>query len=133
MKYIFAVFMCVILSFGLLGCVKHESDSSTPTQYRQIGVQEAKKIMDETTDYVLLDVRTEQEYAEGHIEGAVLIPYDQIAQKAATVLSQKDQLILIYCRSGRRSKIAAQSLVDMGYTNIVEFGGINDWPYEVVS
>ncbi|MBR6549299.1 MAG: rhodanese-like domain-containing protein [Clostridia bacterium] len=132
MRYILVV-LCVVLSFGLLGCVKQKSDSAIPIKYRQINVQEAKEIMDSTDDYVLLDVRTVQEYDEGHIAGAVLIPYDEIPQKADVVLPQKDRLILIYCRSGRRSKIAAQSLVDMGYTNIVEFGGINDWPYEIVS
>ncbi len=90
----------------------------------------AKEIMD-TEECIILDVRTPEEFAEGHIPGAVLIPDYEIAQKAPDLLPQKDALILVYCRSGRRSKNAANQLVDMGYTNIKEFGGIIDWPYEI--
>ena len=81
---------------------------------------------------VLLDVRTREEYDEGHIPGAILIPEYEIAQRAESELSDKNQLILVYCRSGRRSKIASEELVNLGYTNVKEFGGIIDWPYEVV-
>ena len=76
---------------------------------------------------------TEEEFSEGHIDGAILIPDYEIADKAEKILTDKDQLILVYCRSGRRSKLAADSLVTMGYTNIKEFGGIIDWPYDVVT
>lgn len=96
-----------------------------------ITAEEAKKIMDAETDYVILDVRTQEEYDQGHIPGAVLIPDYEIEAKAEEVLTDKDQQILVYCRSGRRSKNAAQILVELGYTNIKEFGGILDWPYEV--
>lgn len=99
--------------------------------YVNITAEEAKKIMDVETDYVILDVRTQEEYDQGHIPGAVLIPDYEIEAKAEEVLTDKDQQILVYCRSGRRSKNAAQILVELGYTNIKEFGGILDWPYEV--
>lgn len=88
--------------------------------------------MDSEKDRIILDVRSREEYDQGHIPGAILIPDTEIEAKAADLLPDKDQLILVYCRSGRRSKLAAQSLADLGYTNIREFGGILDWPYEVV-
>ena len=96
-----------------------------------ITAQQAKEIMDNQSGYIILDVREQDEYDEGHIPGAILLPYGQIDEKAEDVLPDKDQLILVYCRSGRRSKIAAESLVDLGYTNIREFGGILDWPYDI--
>ncbi len=95
-----------------------------------INAQEAKKIMDSEENYIILDVRTQEEFDEKHIPGAVLIPDYEITQKAETILKDKDQLILVYCRSGRRSKSASEELVKLGYTNIREFGGIIDWPYE---
>lgn len=100
--------------------------------FEQITPAEAKAIMDEREDYIILDVRTQEEYDEAHIDGAILIPDYEIAVKAESVLKDKDQLILVYCRSGRRSKNAASELVKLGYTNIKEFGGIIDWPYETV-
>ena len=99
-------------------------------EYMQITQEKAKNIMDTETGYILLDVRTEEEFAEGHIPGAVLIPDYQIGERAEGELTDKSQLILVYCRSGRRSKIAAEKLVNLGYTNVKEFGGIIDWPYE---
>ena len=99
--------------------------------YLQITQQEAKNIMDSGSEYVLLDTREQYEYDEGHIPGAIVIPYTEIENKAQQMLPDKDKLILVYCRSGRRSKIAAQSLADLGYTNVKEFGGIIDWQYEV--
>lgn len=95
-----------------------------------ITAQQAKEIMDSREDYIILDTRTREEYDEGHIPGAILIPYDEILKKAEGVLTDRNQLILVYCRSGRRSKLAAEDLVKLGYTNIKEFGGIIDWPYE---
>ena len=100
--------------------------------YENITAEEAKQIMDTETGYVILDIRTEEEFAEGHIEGAILIPNDEIAEKAEGILTDKDQKILVYCRSGRRSKLAAEALLALGYTNVWEFGGIIDWPYEIV-
>lgn len=99
--------------------------------YVSISAQEAKQIMDTEANFLILDVRTQAEYDQGHIPGAVLIPDTEIRSKAAQTLPDKNQLILVYCRSGRRSKNAAQILAELGYTNIREFGGILDWPYEV--
>lgn len=96
-----------------------------------ITAEEAKEIMDTQEGYVILDTRTQEEYEEKHIPGAIVISHDEILEKAESVLTDKDQLILVYCRSGRRSKLAAEDLVKLGYTNIKEFGGILDWPYEV--
>ena len=98
--------------------------------YEQITAEEAKKIMDSGEEYILLDVREQEEFEQGHIPGAILIPYTEIDAKAGEMLPDKDALILVYCRSGRRSKIASESLVNLGYTNVKEFGGIIDWPYE---
>ena len=98
--------------------------------YEQISVEEAKQIMDTEENYVILDVRTEEEYFLGHIPGAVLIPDYEIGDRAEAELKDKDQLILVYCRSGNRSKNASAELAEMGYTNVKEFGGINDWPYQ---
>ena len=96
-----------------------------------ITAEEAKQIMDSEEGYIILDVRTQEEYDQGHIPGAILIPDTEIKARAEEVLTDKDQLILVYCRSGRRSKLAAEALVELGYTNIKEFGGIIDWSYEV--
>ena len=96
-----------------------------------ITAQEAKALMDTEENYVILDVRTQEEFDQSRIPGAILIPDYEIEEKAEEVLTDKDQLILVYCRSGRRSKLAAEALVELGYTNIREFGGIIDWPYEV--
>ena len=99
--------------------------------YEQITAENAKKIMDSGEEHIILDTREQDEYDEGHIPGAILIPYTEIENKAEEMLPDKDKLILVYCRSGRRSKIAAESLAKLGYTNVKEFGGIIDWPYEV--
>ena len=97
-----------------------------------ITAQQAKELMDTEEGYVILDTRTQEEYDEGHIPGAIVISHDEITEKAEGILTDKNQLILVYCRSGRRSKIAAEALVELGYTNVKEFGGIIDWPYEIV-
>ena len=88
--------------------------------------------MDTKQNYIIVDARTQSEFDEGHIPGAILIPEYEIAERAETELPNKDQLILVYCRSGRRSKIAAQALADLGYTNVKEFGGIITWEYDIV-
>ncbi len=118
----------LIVLLLLTGCV-HEAEKEAI--YVNITAREAKELMDREEGYVILDVRTEEEYAQGHIPGAILIPDYEIAAKAEEILSDKDQMILIYCRSGRRSKNAAQALVQLGYTDIREFGGIIDWPYDI--
>lgn len=100
--------------------------------YKIITQEEAKKIIDEQDGYIILDVRTKEEYDAGHIPNAMLLPNEDIGSEEIDILPDKQQLILIYCRSGNRSKQAAQKLVDLGYENIMEFGGIIDWPYETI-
>ena len=100
---------------------------SSKTSYRQITADEAAQMMQEETDFVLLDVRTQEEYASGHIPGAICIPNETIGSEEIPELPDKDQLILVYCRSGNRSKQASQKLAEQDYTNVVEFGGINGW------
>ena len=124
-------FLIMFLTFALpLGCVGC-SDGGSAT-YEQISGAEAKALMDSESGYIIIDARTQSEYDEGHIPGAILIPEYEIADRAEKELHDKSQLILVYCRSGRRSKIAAEELVKLGYTNIKEFGGISDWEYETV-
>lgn len=128
-----ALVSAAIMLIIFAGCGKaEESDIQQPApSLENITAEEAKEIMDSESGYVILDVRTQEEYDEGHIPGAVLIPDTDIKSKAESVLKDKNQLILVYCRSGRRSKIAAADLVSLGYTNIKEFGGIIEWQYEI--
>ena len=121
----------MLLSLMLLTACGQTTEKKQETVYRNITAEDARKIMDSEEGYVILDVRTQAEYDEGHIPGAVLIPNTEIEDRAEKELPDKDQLILVYCRSGNRSKKAAQALAALGYTNIREFGGILDWPYEV--
>ena len=125
------VFIWILLVLILLTACGQDKGNDQEAVYVNITAQEAKKIMDSQEGYILLDVRTQEEYDQGHIPGAIVIPDTEIEARAEEVLPDKDQLILVYCRSGRRSKNAAQILVELGYTNIKEFGGIIDWPYEV--
>ena len=120
-----------MLAAMLLTACRQDHEKNQEAIDMNITPEEAKSIMDSQEGYIILDVREQEEYDQGHIPGAILIPYTQIEEAAADQLPEKDQLILVYCRSGRRSKIAADTLVQMGYTNIKEFGGIIDWPYEV--
>ena len=119
------------LPFGCVGCSTGGSDDGSAS-YDQISGAEAKALMDSESGYIIIDARTQEEYDQGHIPGAILIPEYEIADRAEKELPDKDQLILVYCRSGRRSKIAAEELVKLGYTNVKEFGGIIDWEYEIV-
>lgn len=121
------IFLILIL---LTACGQNEKNDQEAA-YLNITAEEAKSIMDAQEGYVILDVRTQEEYDQGHIPGAIVIPDTEVKDKAEEMLPDKDQLILVYCRSGRRSKNAAQILAELGYTNIREFGGIIDWPYEV--
>ena len=112
--------------FLLAGCGGNTSDGS----YEQITQQEAKEMMD-TQEVIILDVREQDEYDSGHIPGAVLLPVGTIDKDtAAEVIPETDSTVLVYCRSGNRSKTASSTLAELGYTNIYEFGGINTWPYE---
>ena len=125
MKRIKAWLSALCMLAGLTAC-----SSASPTGYTQLTAEQAKAMMDGSEGYILLDVRAESEYLLGHIPGAVVLPHDGItADTAAALLPDKGQTILVYCRSGRRSKIAADTLVGLGYTAVYEFGGINDWPY----
>ena len=121
----------LLLAVMLLTACGQTKGNDQEAAYMNITAEEAKTIMDIEEDYIILDTRTREEYDQGHIPGAIQISHDEITEKAEEVLTDKDQLILVYCRSGRRSKIAAEALVELGYTNIKEFGGIIDWPYEV--
>ncbi len=121
----------LLLVVMMLTACGQDKENGQGAVYVNITAEEAKQIMDSEEGYIILDVRTQEEYDEGHIPGAIVISHEEIAEKAEDVLTDKDQLILVYCRSGRRSKIAAEALVELGYTNIKEFGGIIDWPYEV--
>ena len=120
----------MLLLIMLLPACGQDKEKVQEVGYVNITAQEAKKIMDTQEDYIILDTRAQEEYDEKHIPGAVLIPHDEILDKAESVLTDKNQLILVYCRSGRRSKLASEDLVKLGNTNIKEFGGIIDWPYE---
>ena len=121
----------LLLAVMMLTACGQDKENNQGAVYVNITAEEAKKIMDSQEGYIILDVRTQEEYDEGHIPGAIVISHEEIAEKAEGVLTDKNQLILVYCRSGRRSKLAAEALVELGYTNIKEFGGIIDWPYEV--
>ena len=120
----------LLLAMMLLTACGQHKENDQGAVYVNITAEEAKQIMDSEEGYIILDVRTQEEYDEGHIPCATQISHEEITEKAEEVLTDKDQLILVYCRSGRRSKIAAEALVELGYTNIKEFGGIIDWPYE---
>ena len=131
MKKLRGLVLMLLISLSLSGLTACQNGSNTPT-YDQITAKEAKAIMDTEPDYIIIDARTEEEFAEGHIENAILIPEYEIKDRAEKELPDKDALILVYCRSGRRSKIASEELVKLGYTNVKEFGGIIDWPYDIV-
>ncbi|MBE6778413.1 MAG: rhodanese-like domain-containing protein [Ruminococcaceae bacterium] len=128
----FILLMIALSLFGLTACGGNSPDENSSVTYEQISAEEAKEIMDTEKEYIIIDARTESEFAEGHIEGAILIPEYEIAARAEKELPDKDALLLVYCRSGRRSKLASEELVKLGYTNVKEFGGIIDWPYEIV-
>lgn len=146
------VAILVVSSIALAGCAAGSGSSSAGSSnagsaagadasagaankasFQQISQAEAIEMMDAETGYIILDVRTAEEFAEGHIPNAINIPVETIGAEPPAELADKDQLIMVYCRSGNRSVTASEKLVDLGYTNIVEFGGINTWPGEVVT
>ena len=126
MKRILPIFLAALL---LVGCAAPAEEIT----YRQVNMDEAITMMEEGSGYIILDVRTPEEFAEKHIPGAINVANETIGTDEIPELPNKDQLILVYCRSGNRSKQASEKLVALGYTNIVEFGGINDWPGETVT
>ena len=120
----------LLLLLFLAGCsASNEQENS----YRQISMDEAVTMMEEESGYIILDVRTPEEFRERHIPNAINIPNETIGSEDIQELPDKDQLILVYCRSGNRSKQASGKLAELGYTNIVEIGGINDWTGDTVS
>ncbi|MBE5929084.1 MAG: rhodanese-like domain-containing protein [Lachnospiraceae bacterium] len=127
MKKIISI-LCSLLC--LAGC---SESAEQELGYRQITMDKAISMMETEKDYIILDVRTIEEFSDKHIPGAICIPNETIGTEEVPELQDKDQLIMIYCRSGNRSKQASEKLVALGYTNIVEFGGIIDWPGQTVS
>lgn len=126
----FSILLALLL-VTLTGCSSNNKADSA--EYQTITASEAKEMMDQRDDLIILDVRTKEEYNSGHIPDAILLPNDEIKEKAESLLEDKDATILIYCRSGRRSALAAKDLVELGYTDIIDFGGINDWTYDIVT
>lgn len=127
MKYILILLTALLLG----GCAAQPASPSDKATYRQISMEEAVTMMAQESDYIILDVRRSDEFASGHIPGAINVANESIGTAEIPELPEKNKLILVYCRSGNRSKQAAQKLVDLGYTNIVEFGGIMDWAGEI--
>lgn len=124
------ILIILMAALILTGC---GSSSGNKKTYRQVSPEEAAAMMEEETDYIILDVRTQEEYETAHIPGAICIPNETIGSGDIPQLPDKERLILVYCRSGNRSKQASEKLAKQGYTNIVEFGGINSWTGETVS
>ena len=135
-KYLFALAAILLCTGFLAGCCKTkdtaESVEIRKAVYTKISAKQAKDMMDNGNPYILLDVRTEEEFREIRINGAILIPDSEIKNRAAAELPDKEALIFVYCRSGRRSTKAANELASMGYTNVYDIGGIIDWKYETV-
>ncbi len=132
MKKVKGLIIMLLISLSLFGMTACNGENGKSSTYEQITAEQAKTIMDTEKDYVIIDVRTVEEYEEGFIKDAICFPHEDVAEKAHVVLPDKEQLILVYCRSGRRSKIASEELVNLGYINVKEFGGIIDWPYDIV-
>ena len=128
MKKWLLIIVCLFIAF--VGCGQNAQRETKNTEYRKISAEEAKKMLDENPDIILLDVRTEAEYKEIRMPGSVLLPGNEIENKAAGILPDKEALIFVYCRSGMRSNAAANKLISMGYTNVYDMGGIMSWPYE---
>ena len=131
-KYL-AIVLAVFIIAGLFGCENKNvvSSSETSNTYTEISMKEAVTMMEEEKNYIILDVRRPDEFAEKHIPDAVNVPVETIGDEEISELPNKDQLILVYCRSGNRSKRASEKLAAMGYTKVYEFGGINNWTGEV--
>lgn len=126
----------IIMAFSLLGCGMQKLDGDGmeyKPAYVSISQDEAKLMMKDDDGHVIVDVRRADEYAQGHIPGAILIPKEEIGTEEPEELADKYQVILVYCRTGRRSKEASQKLADMGYVNVYEFGGIEDWTGDIVT
>lgn len=125
------IILIILTMLSICGCTKNNMEDTMKNSYNQISMAEAKLIMENEEDIIILDVRTESEYYEGHIPQAINIPNENIKSEEIAELPDKEQKILVYCRSGNRSKQAAQKLAELGYSNIYEFGGIMDWDGEI--
>ena len=125
-RRIVSIIAALVFLIAISGCSSQEG-----SVYMNIGPEKAKEMMENLESFVLLDVRSEEEFSEGHIPGAIVIPHEEISERAENEIPEKDVPVFVYCRSGRRSKIAAEELVKLGYSEIYEFGGIGDWPYEI--
>ena len=132
MKRIMILLLALLLCLGAVGCAAEKAGEET-MGYNQIDQETAKAMMEKDDGHVIVDVRRQDEYDEGHIPGAILIPNETIESERPQALPDLEQIILIYCRSGNRSKQAASKLAAMGYVNLYEFGGINTWTGEVVT
>ena len=130
MKILSRIILPVLMTLSMIPASAQKKE--TTMAYEQISQKEAKSLMDNNKNIVILDVRTKKEFDEGHIKGAINIPVETIGSIPPAQLRDKKQMILVYCRSGRRSKMAAQKLGTMGYENVLEFGGIMDWGYGTV-
>ena len=126
MKKLIPILLSALMFAGCAGTSNHQTNT-----YRSISMDDAVTMMAQETGYIILDVRRPDEYADGHIPNAINVPNESIGTDEIPELPNKDQLIMVYCRSGRRSKEASEKLVKQGYTNIVEFGGILDWKGEI--
>ena len=135
MSKIVAVILAIVLIviIGIFILDTRGENMEKEAIFKSVSMDEIGQIMNENEGYIILDVRTEEEFKEGHIPGAICIPNETIAGDVVNILPDKEQLILVYCRSGNRSKQAATKLQKLGYTNIVEFGGIVDWTGEIVT
>jgi len=127
MKKWLLITACMFIAFA--GCGQNKGRETKKAEYLKISAEEAKKMLDENDKIILIDVRSEAEFKEIHITGAILLPLNEIDDKAATILPDKDAVILVYCRSGVRSRTAANALILMGYTHVYDMGGINSWHY----
>ena len=133
MKVVIIIFIVLILIVSILLYFNYnKSNKSTETKVRYVSMNEIVQIMNENENYIILDVRTMEEFNQGHIPNAICIPNETINENIINELPNKEQLILIYCRSGNRSKQAATKLEKLGYTNLIEFGGIIDWKGEII-
>ena len=132
-KILCSILIIILLVIGvILMLSKKDKNIENEMRIKHVSMDEIVQIMNENTDYIILDVRTIAEYNEGHIPNAICIPNETIENNTISELPDKEQLILIYCRSGNRSKQAAEKLKKLGYTNLIEFGGIIDWKGEII-
>ena len=130
-RRIVSIIAALVFLLAVSGCASEEASGGKEESYMRINAQKAKEMMENLEEFVLLDARTEEEFSEGHIPGAIVIPHDEIFERAEAEIPEKDVPVFVYCRSGNRSKVAAEALVSLGYSEVYEFGGINTWPYEI--